>query len=61
MNVAPKSIFESKNFWVAVIQGMAGILLVVMEHYPNLGYLMVAKSAVDVVLRFLTNRPVKLL
>lgn len=61
MNVPPKSIFESKNFWVAVIQGLAGVLLVILEHYPNIGYLMIAKSVIDVILRFLTNRPVTLL
>lgn len=60
-NVSPKSIFESKTFWVACIQGLAGIMVVLLEHYPNLGYLMIAKSFIDVIVRFLSSRPVSLL
>lgn len=60
-NVSPKSIFESKSFWIAFTQGLSGVLMVMLDHYPNVGYLMIAKSAIDVIIRFLTKQPVSLL
>lgn len=55
-----KSILESKTFWLAVIQGVVGVLAVLITQYPTLGYIAIAKSIADVVLRLLTDQPIYL-
>lgn len=53
-----KSIFDSKVFWLAVIQGIIGVVVVVGTTNPDLGYIFVVKSFLDIVLRLLTTEPV---
>lgn len=53
-----KKLWESKTFWLAVIQGVAGILVVVVAQYPGIGSLLIAKSVVDVFLRIITETPI---
>lgn len=50
-----KSLIESKTFWVAVIQAVAGIVVVALTELDLVGYVAVFKSAVDVVLRLVTS------
>ena len=50
-----KSILQSKTFWVAVLQAVAGIVAVFYSSYPAVGELLVAKSALDVILRVVTS------
>ena len=53
-----KSIFTSKTFWLAVVQAVVGAVGIFNTAYPSVGWLLVAKSVVDVVLRFVTTQPV---
>lgn len=50
-----KSLVESKTFWLAAAQALTGILVVFATAYPDAGYLLVAKSIVDIVLRLATT------
>ena len=50
-----KSLLQSKTFWVAVLQAVAGIVAVFYSSYPAVGELLVAKSALDVILRVVTS------
>lgn len=56
-----KSIFKSRTFWVAVAQGVVGVLLVIQSSAPELdsfGYLALLKSVLDILLRLDTDAPV---
>lgn len=56
-----KSIFQSKVFWVAVGQAVIGAIAVFQTSYPALGWLAIAKSVIDVALRYGTTEPVSTL
>jgi uncharacterized membrane protein len=49
-----KSIFQSKVFWVAVVQGLVGLIVAAETVVPLAGWILVAKSALDVWLRYNT-------
>ena len=53
-----KKLLKSKTVIVAVLQAGAGALLIFNSEFPNIGYLMTAKSFIDVVLRVLTTIPI---
>lgn len=53
-----KSIFASRVFWLAVAQAVAGSLVVFSSAYPDVGALIIAKSIIDIALRFTTSKPV---
>ncbi len=53
-----KSLFSSKTFWLAFVQGLVGVIGVFATTYPTVGGLLIAKSIVDIVLRVLTVEPV---
>ncbi len=55
-----KNLFYSRTFWLAVVQGVMGILVVVETQYGSIGWLAIVKSAVDIFLRMDTSAPVKL-
>jgi len=55
-----KSIFASKTFWLAVIQGAIGVVVAFSTAYPDVGYLIIAKSLLDVGLRAVTDTSVTL-
>ncbi len=52
-----KSIFSSRTFWLAVAQAITGAVVIFSTQYPDVGGLIIAKSALDIVLRFLTTQP----
>ena len=54
-----KSLLESKTFWIAVIQGVGGILVVALTELDLVGYAALAKSVLDVFVRIDTKEPVK--
>ena len=54
-----KAIFTSKTFWVAILQGVLGVLVVVGTSAPELGWVVILKSIIDIGLRMLTTEPVK--
>lgn len=53
-----KSIFQSKVFWLAVGQALVGVIAVFASAYPALGFLVVAKSVLDIVLRLYTTQAI---
>ena len=53
-----KNIIYSKTFILAVVQGIAGIVAVVYTAHPDLGYVVIAKSIIDIALRAITNKGV---
>lgn len=55
-----KSIFTSKTFIVACLQGLLGIVVAIYSIQPELGQIMILKSILDVTLRYLTEEPVKI-
>ncbi len=55
-----KSILKSKTFWLAALQAIVGIFVVFETAYPGIGWLVIGKSVVDVILRAVTTVPVAL-
>lgn len=55
-----KSILFSKVFWLAVIQGIIGVMVAIGTQIPNVGWVLVTKSALDILLRILTTVPVSI-
>ena len=55
-----KSLFVSKTFWLAILQAVAGALVIFATTYPTLGWIVIAKSIVDIALRYVTTQPVSL-
>jgi hypothetical protein len=55
-----KKIWKSKVFWLAILQGISGTLLVIYTEYPQLGWIAIAKSCVDIWLRVITEKAVTL-
>lgn len=53
-----KSFFQSKTIWIALIQGAIAVVMVIQGQYPDLGGVLVVKSILDVVLRFVTNKEI---
>lgn len=55
-----KSLFTSKTFILALAQAIVGVIVVFSTAYPDVGYLVVAKSVVDILLRWITTEPVSI-
>lgn len=55
-----KSIFISKTFLLACAQALSGVAVVFATAYPMLGWLLIVKAIIDVVLRYYTDEPVNL-
>ncbi len=53
-----KNLFSSKTFYLAVLQALAGIIVVIQTNYPTIGWVVIAKSIIDIILRTLTGTPV---
>lgn len=53
-----KSLLQSRTFWVAVVQGVLGVLVVVFAHFGLAGALLITKSLIDIVLRLDTDTPI---
>lgn len=56
--IQAKSLFQSKTFWVAVIQAVIAVIVVFSTNYPSIGWFLAAKSILDVVLRLATTQPI---
>ncbi len=58
-----KSFFSSKTIWLAILQGVLGIIVAVQTDPSinvDLGRLLIAKSALDIVIRMFTDKPLTL-
>ncbi len=53
--IQTKSLLASKTFWVSFLQALAGAFVVFSTNYPQLGWLMLGKSIVDVLIRYYTT------
>lgn len=53
-----KSLFKSKTFWIAIIQAIAGIGVVVLTELDLIGYIALFKTVVDIANRLVTKEAV---
>ncbi len=53
-----KTLVTSKTFLLAVLQAVIGMVVVFSTAYPAAGWLLTAKSVLDVVLRLYTSQPI---
>jgi len=58
MNSLP--FWKSKTFWIAGIQASLGVVAVFSAAYPDVGWLMIIKSILDIYIRSTTTKPVSL-
>ena len=58
-NMDAKSILLSKTVWLAILQGLLGVVVALGTQLPTVGWIMVVKSVIDVLLRVITEAPVK--
>lgn len=54
-----KKWYLSKTIWLAVLQGLAGVVLAVLSIHPELAWALILKSVIDFVLRQFTEMPIK--
>ena len=58
-----KKLWKSRTFWVAVLQGVLGIFIVILSEIPELkavGGFALAKAFLDIALRLVTEEKVEL-
>jgi hypothetical protein len=53
-----KALVQSKTFWIAVLQALLGAATVFNTAYPEVGLLLLVKSALDIVLRIYTTQTI---
>ena len=56
-----KKMWFSKTFWLAVIQAVVGVVAYLETQYPGVGLILVGKSVVDILLRYMTVEPVTMM
>jgi hypothetical protein len=49
-----KAWLYSKTLWVAILQGVAGVIAALVIDHPTIGGLMIVKSIIDISLRLVT-------
>lgn len=49
--------YKSRTIWFAILQAIAGIIVVFSTEYPEIGYIATAKSVIDILLRVVTTQP----
>lgn len=54
-----KSFLKSKTLWLAILQFALGGVIMLQSQHPEIGGLILAKSVIDIALRFLTTEPIK--
>lgn len=50
--------YKSKVVWLAIIQAIIGVVVVLGAQYPEIGYVAIGKSVLDILLRLITELPV---
>ena len=54
-----KDFWKSKTLWIAALQGLLGLATALESNYPEIGWLIILKSLVDVSLRMITYQRIK--
>ena len=57
-----KKIWESKTVWIAVAQGVVGVIVAIISEDPTLkgaGFLAIVKSFIDMWVRLNTDKAIK--
>jgi len=54
-----KTLLQSRTFWLAVIQAVAGIGVIALTELDMIGYVGIFKSVVDIILRTITSSQIK--
>jgi hypothetical protein len=54
-----KQWYKSKTVWIAIIQFVLGGVISMTQIYPEVGWVFMIKSMLDVSLRFLTYEEIK--
>ena len=47
--------YQSKTLWIALAQGVIGVLVVVQTSNPDLGWIVIVKSVLDIYIRSITT------
>lgn len=55
-----KKLFRSKTVLLAILQAVVMVLIAVQTEMPGLAGIGLAKSAIDIVVRILTDKPIKI-
>ncbi len=53
--------YSSRTVWIAIVQGIVGIVTAILASNPELqtvGAVVTLKSALDIILRYLTTKPI---
>lgn len=50
-----KTLLNSKTFWIAVIQAVAGVAVIALTELDLIGYIGILKSIVDIFIRMITT------
>jgi len=53
-----KALVTSKTFLLAVAQAVLAVIVIFSSAFPDAGWLLLAKSVVDVILRVYTSQPI---
>lgn len=54
-----KSVLQSKTVWLAVLQAVLGVAIVIATETGEAGVALILKSIVDIALRYATVEPLK--
>lgn len=57
--MSEKKWYLSKTIWLAVLQAILGVFVAIGTEIPTVGWIMVVKSVIDVLIRSLTEESVK--
>ena len=56
---ATKKWYQSKVIWLSIIQAVAGVVTVFATQYPDIGGILILKSALDFYLRYTTDSTIQ--
>lgn len=54
-----KDFYKSKTLWIAALQFTFGGFVLLQSEYPEVGAFLLAKSILDVLIRFLTTESIR--
>ncbi len=53
-----KKWYTSKTILLAIVQAAGGIFLALTSEYPDVGFLFMAKSVIDFIMRYFTSEEI---